>query len=324
MKILAFPAFWIAALLVTVPGWAAKPAAKAGSKAAAAKPAAAAPMATPTAQPVVEEPAPAPPPAAPVVKETAKPAEPKAAESKPANVEVASKDIATEGFEDKNSPVEKHGQVYYFAGARFRYGLIPKFMMTLFGDGGANVGIPSFGPEFTIRKNGFEYAMSLQYTSYAMDWTPFKSKTDPNPSWELVKSSLKALYFVTDFTWSTELHPMVAINYGAGIGIAAVWGNLYRVQAYPVPGSNENDPGSYAACNGVGNPHGFCGNDNTHYPGYTEPSWSNGGSKPILFPWLSIQTGFRFKPHRHFAARLDLGWNLLNGPFFGLAGNYGI
>jgi hypothetical protein len=83
------------------------------------------------------------------------------------------------------------------------------------------------------------------------------------------------------------------------------------------------DPYSYQRCPYPGY-QPFCGGDNNHYPGYSEPSWSNGGSKPILFPWLSVQTGLRWKPHRHFMARLDLGWNILNGPFAGIAGNYGI
>jgi len=300
MKILGIPAIGLTALLFSVPSWAAKPA---STKPAAetAKPAAE------TAKPAAQTP---PASAAKDAKEPAK--------------EVASKDVATaEEFEDKYSLVEKPGKPYYFVGLRGRYGWIPKFMMTLFGNGGTTVAVPSVGPEFTIRKNGFEYVMSLQYSMYSMDATPFKSKTDPAQSWELVTANLKALYFMTDFLWSSEINPAVAINYGAGIGIAAVWGDLKRVQAYPGAGG-EGDPYSYLPCTGPQNPHPFCGSDNTHYGNYTEPSWSNGGSRPILFPWLAVQTGVRYKPHRHFALRFDLGWNLLNGPFLGLAGNYGI
>ena len=69
---------------------------------------------------------------------------------------------------------------------------------------------------------------------------------------------------------------------------------------------------------------GFCGGDNNHYGNFTEPSWADGGSKPIVFPWLSVQTGLRYKPAKQFILRLDVGWNLLNGPFFGLAANYGL
>jgi hypothetical protein len=70
--------------------------------------------------------------------------------------------------------------------------------------------------------------------------------------------------------------------------------------------------------------HAFCGSDNDHYGAYTEPSWADGGSKPIIFPWLANQTGLRFKPAKQFMTRLDLGWNLLNGPFLGISGSYGL
>jgi hypothetical protein len=235
---------------------------------------------------------------------------------------VASKDVAP-GLDDPNSPFEKANTTYRFVGARFRYVIVPKFYMNLFGSGGTTVGVPAFGPEFTIRKNGFEYVLSAMYASYAMDPTAFKSKTDGNDAWEIVDTNVKALYLMSDFLWSSEINPKFSFLYGAGFGLAAVFGDIHRVQAYPV--GDPNDPTSYRACNAPGNPNGqFCGGDNNHYGGYTEPSWADGGSKPIIFPWLSVQTGLRFKPVKAFMMRLDVGWNLLNGPFFGLAANYGL
>ncbi len=246
---------------------------------------------------------------------------------------VQSKDVATSGFEDKDSPFEKKDTTYRFVGARFRYVLIPKFYMGLFGDGGTTVGVPAFGPELTIRKNGFEYVFSAMYASYAMDPTPFKAKSDGNESWEIVNTNLKALYLMSDFLWSSELSPKFAINYGAGFGLGIVLGgDIRRQQAQPGPGGSASDPASYVPCpaNAAGTGPGqgangaFCGTDNNHYGSYSEPSWADGGSKPIVFPWLSLQTGFRWKPVRQFAARFDIGWNLLNGPFVGLAANYGL
>jgi len=238
---------------------------------------------------------------------------------------VASKDV-TSGLDDPNTPFEKANTTYRFVGARFRYVIIPKFYMNLFGDGGRTVGVPAFGPEFTIRKNGFEYVMSVMYASYAMDPTPFKAKSDGNDAWELVNTDIKALYFMSDFLWSAEINPKFAVNYGAGFGLAAVFGDIHRVQAYTT--GNPSDPSTYQPCIGkempnVGNPP-YCGSDNEHYGNFTEPSWANGGSKPIVFPCLSVQTGLRFKPTKQFMMRLDVGWNLLNGPFFGIAANYGL
>jgi hypothetical protein len=241
---------------------------------------------------------------------------------------VQSKDVTTSGFPD-DSPFEKKDTTYRFVGARFRYVVIPKFYMGLFGDGGTTVGVPAFGPEFTIRKNHFEYVFSAMYAGYAMDATPFKAKSDGNAAWEIVDTNLKALYLMSDFLWSSEMSPKFAINYGAGFGLGVVLGgDIHRQQARST--GNADDPASYVACapnaagTGPASPSNFCGTDNNHYGSYSEPSWADSGSKPIIFPWLSVQTGFRWKPVRQFAARFDIGWNLLNGPFVGLAANYGL
>jgi hypothetical protein len=103
---------------------------------------------------------------------------------------------------------------------------------------------------------------------------------------------------------------------GAGLGI--VWGPLKRNQAYKAA------DGSYQKCIAVGNPNpAYCGGDNDHYGNYEEPNWSNGGSKPMVFPWLAAQTGLRYKPHKKFVGRLDLGFGL-SGFFIGLGADYGL
>jgi len=93
------------------------------------------------------------------------------------------------------------------------------------------------GPEFTIRKNAFEYNFSASFASYAMDPTPFKSKSDGADAWELVESKIKVLYLTADFDWTHNFKPEIGINYGFGAGIGFVWGPLYRTQAYPGPGA---------------------------------------------------------------------------------------
>lgn len=231
---------------------------------------------------------------------------------------------APTGSADASSPVEQEGTTYRFVGARFRYIILPKFMMNLFGDGGTTVGIPAFGPEFGIRKNGFETILGLQYSIYSMDPTPFKASSDPDNAYEIVDASLKVLYVTADFLWSAPIDPKWQVLYGVGTGLGIVFGDIHRQQAYP-PNGRPSDPTTYLPCRSVGNPDAnYCGNDNNHYGSYTEPSWANGGSQPVIFPWLALQTGIRFKPTHDFAARFELGWNLLNGPFFGLAGQYGL
>jgi hypothetical protein len=158
-----------------------------------------------------------------------------------------------------------------------------------------------------------------------MDPTPFKASSDGAEAWEIVESHIKVLYLTADFLWSHDLAPEFAINYGLGAGLGIVWGDLKRTQAYPGNGADTSTGAGFLPCNGPGNPGvgGYCGNDNNHYAGYTEPSWSGGGSKPIVFPWLALQTGFRYKPHKNFIARFDAGFGL-SGFFLGLGADYGL
>ncbi|HEY3667283.1 MAG TPA: hypothetical protein VGL19_14850 [Polyangiaceae bacterium] len=254
-----------------------------------------------------------------------KPADAEPAAASDDNAKAATKDSTlVADAEAGGSPVELPGQTYYGVGLRYRAVIVPKFMENLFGDGGRTVVANGFGPEFTIRKNAFEYGFSAWYASYAMDSTPFKSKTDTADAWELVESQIKILYLTADFLWSHDLAPEFAFNYGVGAGFGFVWGDLKRTQAYPGPGANDSTGAGYLPCAAQGSPNAtFCGTDNNHYAGYSEPSWANGGSKPVVFPWLVLQTGLRYKPHRNFIARLDAGFGT-SGFFLGLGADYGL
>ena len=275
--------------------------------------------AEPAAEPAAPESKPAAAdPAAPA----AEPAAPAGAESKPAEGGGATNDMVADA-EAGSSPVENPGQTYRFIGLRYRGIIVPKFMMNLFGDGGRTVYVHGFGPEFAIRKDGFEYIFSLWYAAYSMKDTPFKASSDGEDAWEIVNSKIKVLYLTADFLWSHDFSPEFALNYGLGAGFGFVFGDLERTQAYP-PNGVAGDPYTYQKCSGQFAPNpAYCQDDNNHYAGYTEPSWADGGSKPIIFPWLVFQTGFRYKPHRNFVARLDAGFGT-SGFFFGLGADYGL
>jgi hypothetical protein len=290
------------------------------SAAAAPKPAASAPKADAAAAPKADE----SPAAAPKADDaTDKPADSDAAGDDAAAKAAPQDSTLVADAEAGSSPVELPGQTYYGVGLRYRAVIVPKFMENLFGDGGRTVVANGFGPEFTIRKNAFEYGLSAWYASYAMDPTPFKSKTDTAEAWELVDSQIKVLYLTADFLWSHDLAPEFAFNYGVGAGFGFVWGDLTRQQAYPGPGANDSTGAGYLPCSGPNDPRNpnFC-QPEKHY-GYNEPSWANGGSKPIVFPWLVLQTGLRYKPHRNFIARLDAGFGT-SGFFLGLGADYGL
>lgn len=237
------------------------------------------------------------------------------------------KDAAAKDESGSDSAVELPGKTYRFVGARYRGIVVPKFMQNLFAEGGRTVYVHAFGPEFAIRKDGFEYNLSAWLGLYNMDDTAFKGKTDPEEAWELVNAKMQILYLTSDFLWSHEFSPEVALNYGVGAGLGFVFGDLIRAQSHPNPAVPGQDPNDYIKCTGQNDPTGFVNGrnycDGTEHYGTPEPSWANGGSKPILFPWLALQTGVRFKPTKSFAGRLDLGFGT-SGFFFGLGGDYGL
>jgi len=243
--------------------------------------------------------------------------------------------VPPEDERKETSPVEHVGETYRFVGLRYRALLIPSFIMGLFGEGGDTIVVHNFGPEFTIRKDGFEYSFAATYAPYSMgagptsdDQVTFKDPNDPEEAWEVVTSELKVLYLTADFNWSAPISNQVAFTYGGGAGIGFVFGTLYRAQAYLEDGvykpcSGNLDPPTTVAGSGIP----YCQNDPEHDPqhwaGYEEPSWANGGSKPIIFPWIALQAGVRWKPHRNFVARFEAGVGL--GQFFlGLGADYGL
>ena len=231
--------------------------------------------------------------------------------------------------EQGSSPVELPGKTYLFVGARYRAIVVPKFMVNLFGDGGKTVVVHGFGPEFSIRKNAFEYNLSIWYAGYGMDDTAFKAKDDDATAWELVNSELKSIFITADFLWSQDFSPEFALNYGLAGGFGIIFGDLYRIQAKPGAGANANTGENFVRCSGPGDTvagsgdASFCDDSNKHYGDNTEPSWADGGSKPILFPWLVLQTGVRYKPHRNFVARFDAGFGT-SGFFLGVGADYGL
>ena len=234
-----------------------------------------------------------------------------------------------------NDPTEENTKTYYFLGARYQYAILPKYLLSLFVAGGpTTVGVWHLGIEGGMRKDGFETRLALTYADVTTkEPFGFKGKNEEPPAWELVKSDLKLINAVVDFMWSTQLNKNIAFEYGMTVGLSAVIGELSRVQAYSdQPG--ETDPSKLKPCEAPGTHGSYCDNSNNHYPAagapndtaqwYKEPSWFNGGSKPNLFARFGPAFGFRFKPVKQFVGRVDLGYDLFMGFFFGVAGNYGL
>jgi hypothetical protein len=225
------------------------------------------------------------------------------------------------GFDEGTSPKEAAGQTYLFVGAQYKAVVVPQFLMSMFGaDGGTNVMVHGVGPEFLIRKDNFEYGLNLWYADYSMKPTPFKAKSDPPEAWEHVESQMSVVYLGADFRWTVPFSPVVGFNYGLGAGIGFPFGDLIRTEVAPPGGDRSIPVEQWSPCTGPGAPDAnFCEEGPKN-----EPTWSDGGSKPVVFPWLVFQLGLRIKPHRNFAMRLDLVGFGTSGFVFGAGLDYGL
>jgi hypothetical protein len=216
---------------------------------------------------------------------------------------------------------------YYFINLRFRDVIVPKFMINIFADGGATVNAFTFGPELTRRKDNFEIDFAVSYADYSMNPFLFKGHSDGPESYELVSSSMKLLYVTFDLLYDIPLdtNGRYSLLIGGGVGLGGVFGNLYRNQVFPADGVsiNPDDPRSARKCATPGSS-AYCDASNDHYGSYSEPSWANGGSKPIIFPWISLpQVSLRIKPLKWLQTRVDTGFSL-TGFFFGLSAGYAL
>jgi len=212
-------------------------------------------------------------------------------------------------------------------GLRFRYVAIPKFIVNLFADGGATIDGFHYGVEYATGTSDFHVVFAAMYGGYSMDPTFIKAKGEIIEGWERAEIDLNTVHLTSSFLWSsafTQKEPGFRVLYGAEVGLGFVFGDIFHTQVMPADPNSKLDPTQtpWVPCPGVG-AHPYCGDENDHFGDYSEPSWFNGGAKPVFLPWLSFNTGLAYISPK-FGARLDAGYNLFNGPFVGLAGHFGI
>ena len=238
---------------------------------------------------------------------------------------------------DIKDVTEVDGKKYLFIGARYRGNIIPKFMLNLFVDEGATVYSNSIAVELDMRKDGFSLIPALGFTEYGTDDILFKQKGEKDipGNYSFVNSSMKALYATADLLWSAKISKNFEFEYGAGFGLGIIFGDLANNWVFQddVNGTLSASNGhKYSKCQfeGQGGAGSGCNKadhkntDTAKVGNYTEPSWFSGGSKPVVFPWISIpQLGLRYKPVKNFVARLGVGF-ALTGFWFGLNGEYGL
>lgn len=307
-----------------------KPAASASASASATE---SPPEETTTAAAAASAESPTPPPV-----ESAAPADNAAA---PAETEVAADDIS--------NTAETPGKTYRYVGLRYRGTIIPSFLEHLFVDDGGTVYSNTFGAELDFRKDAKSTILWLQYTEYGMGDTLFlqKGQADVQNNYSIVNSTLKGIYLGVDELWSSPIANHLDFEYGFGLGLGAIFGDLYNDWVYipptgtTIPGSIQGSNGNfYAKCTSTsdgpllvqnGNTQGYSSCDprahsnstEVKVSNYVEKNWFQGGPIPVIFPYVAGNLGLRWHPIKQFQARLGVGI-ALTGFWFGVSADYGI
>lgn len=256
--------------------------------------------------------------------ETAKPAEvTEEATGAEVSAELSAPPVeaAVDGAADPDSPAGDGDG--YLLGLRYRGIFIPHTALGWFIEGGSSVYVNGFGPEFSIRDGDVEYIFSAWMSLYDMDPVAIKGSSDAEEAWEIVESDMKAIYLSADYLWHARLARTLELSYGGGAGLGFLFGDLYRTQATLRAGGSPGNPDDFVPCAAQSTTDPYCDDYNDHYAGYSEPSWFNGGSKPVVFPWLAAQVGLRYQPHDKVVTRLDVGLST-TGLFFGVGADYSL
>jgi hypothetical protein len=255
----------------------------------------------------------------------------KADEKKKADQLADEQKKADEKKKAERSVAEDPKKTYLFLGARYRHYVVPDFLIRPFVDGGHTQGLFSIGAELAVRKGGIELDLGLSYADAGFGPWLFKSKSDPDRAYELVSSDMKLINITAELLYSIPLDKQGMFQFllGGGIGLGFVAGDLYRVQAVPnangLPPVERNWDQCAAPNQGINDSQGqpWCDGSNNHYPGYKEPSWANGGSKPVVVPIITLpQLSLRIKPLKQLQTRIDAGFSIA-GFFAGFGASYG-
>lgn len=248
------------------------------------------------------------------------------------------------GVEERRSsidPYEEKGESYFFLGGFYRHTFQPDWMLNWFFQESTATDNGGGGLEFTWRKNSFSVITQVWYQRAATDG-PYRANGDPIDEIEFIDADLHAVFASATFLWATDFNDIVALEYGVGVGIGGVFGDLRRTEGYPVNGLGDEDPsrpgqfafngnfgGPYAPCDGVDSP--LISDDNQQFCDDTSVEDNDRGGHfgvlsddvPPVWPWVSLpHLGLRIKPIHQLVIRIEGGFSTL-GPFLGGSVAYG-
>ncbi len=203
-------------------------------------------------------------------------------------------------------------------GARFAGAVLPQFWMNVVGEGGDTLYVPGAAVTLSVDTDSPQLVFGLAYASYGLGETAFKPHDAPDTDWEIIESDLMSLGLTMDVMWLIPVDPseLVSVRLGFSFGLGIMFaGDLGRTQSYPESGQ-AGDPETYLKCGGPNDPEGtfrYCNQldkDGDHYDGFVEPTWFEGGARPLLFPTLAIPIGVTIRPFDELAIDVETGFGV--------------
>jgi hypothetical protein len=203
--------------------------------------------------------------------------------------------------------------------------IVPSFLLNIFLAESPTVFNASFGATITHRNaDGFSWVLGLGYAGYGFDG-PFRAKGDPEEDTEYLDSSLGLLHVRGMLLWSTNITQQLAFEYGVGIQLGVVLGELIRTEAY------KDASGNYHACVQQGVPDlVFC--EPTLPPGLATNKYNEDGAHyhvkeervpPVAAALMIPALALRYQPIDKLAIKLEASFGLMQFSF-GLSAAYGL
>jgi hypothetical protein len=213
----------------------------------------------------------------------------------------------------------------WWIGAYLQGAFVPSFMLKLFLDDAPTVSNVGFGVTATHRnKDGMSFVIGLGYAPYAFAG-PFRIAGDPEADTEWLDSSLALLHLRGQMLWSTDIvENMLSFEYGVGLDIGVVLGEMTRTEAERGPG------GEFRPCAAPNPLGGFC--DTPQALGARTDAYDAYGAHynvveervppVILIPMLPA-LALRYTPIPELAIKLDAAFGLMQFAI-GLSAAYGL
>jgi hypothetical protein len=203
--------------------------------------------------------------------------------------------------------------------------VVPSFLLNIFLAESPTVFNASFGATITHRNaDGFSWVLGLGYAGYGFDG-PFRAKGDPEQDTEYLESSIGLLNVRGMLLWSTNLSKQLAFEYGVGIQLGVVLGELIRTEAY------KDASGNYHACVQQLVPDlVYC--EPTLPPGIATNKYNEDGAHyhvkeervpPVAAALMIPALALRYQPIDKLAIKLEASFGLMQFAF-GLSAAYGL